>query len=353
MACIASADGTNTFTYLNKHNQCESIHYKVDDQKNLFLINDDGAEEALLKLDCYSVSTKPIPCENYNDIKWKMENATMFPANVVFQESFDLMEEYYAGEKTEEDIKDYIKSLCQFSNEWDMGKPKITKTLSLTYEYLSRANTRNAVEMNMQEEEQLIIESGLREDTGSHSSNRKGIVYYNADYYYACKDVQSIIKDTLNELAETYGVEAPDYATLDENTMFPDGGITYNGVWNNKTFAENTVHYYNEFSLFNNDFVPSKAFLFCEVRMFLDDITDLESPANAINNYVNSKLHKNTSKEGNHELLLEMQRRNVQDYTEVNKAMDKIRKYFKENDISYHHPHDKAWLTDYVGMIYY
>ena len=85
-----------------------------------------------------------------------------------------------------------------------------------------------------------------------------------------------MFKQTIDELADEYGVEKLDYDVLDESNRFPDGGATYNSVWNHRTYQENVLHHLNEFRYFDESFVPEEGLVFCEAELLFDDTSDME-----------------------------------------------------------------------------
>ena len=134
------------------------------------------------------------------------------------------------------------------------GKAFATDRLAGLYEYFSRANTRCACLQNEKEGEELLESKGL---------SWRDAYYYNADWYWACEDMQELFRETANELADEYGVEHVDFEAVEKNTKFKlDGGITYNGVWSSKVwqtkYTENRVG-----NFLDTDVVPPKGFVYC------------------------------------------------------------------------------------------
>ena len=72
----------------------------------------------------------------------------------------------------------------------------------------------------MQEAERFFSETGLRKDTGDYYGNHKGIIYYNSDHYFACESMQTVLRNTLDEMAQKYGVDKPNYERLNEGRTF-------------------------------------------------------------------------------------------------------------------------------------
>lgn len=347
MSSIAKMGGTFDFSYYNRRSQKETIRLQQDDGGGLVRIKDDGSQESLYRLD--SISSAPIPCENYNELKNSMVCSPTIGWNTVFHESYDLMQEYYSGTKNCEDVKNYITEICRCNTETDIGRKQAMNNLSLAYEYMSRANARNAVSQNMNEAEDFIVVTELRKDYGDHFNNKKGVVYYNADYYHAYKEMQGVFKQTIDELAEKYGVEKPDYDALDRSNRFPDGGITYNSVWNHRTYQENSIHHIADAKFIEESFEPEKGFVFCEAELLFDARSDFEDISTKVRKYITEKLNRR-DRWGN-SLLMELQRHNRQDNSGVIYAKKKIRSYFDEKGIEFQNVRDQRWTSDYFGLI--
>lgn len=349
MSSVAKLHGTIDFSYYNRRSQKETIRLRQDDAGGLARVKEDGSQESLYRFD--GISSAPIPCDNYNDLKTKMAGSPNLITgwNTVFHESYDLMQDYYSGKISCEDVKSYIRGICRCNTETDIGRDQAVNTLSLAYEYMSRANSRSAVSQNMNEAEEFVIGTGLHKDCGDHFSNKKGVVYYNADYYYAYKNMQDVFKQTIDELAEGYGVEKPDYDALDGSNRFPDGGATYNSVWNHRTYQENVLHHLNEFRYFDDGFVPEEGLVFCEAELLFDDTSDMEKLRANIKEYISEKLGRGDGTRNS--LLMELERHNRDDKSGVVEAKKRIRRYFDDSGISFQNIRDQRWTRDYFGMI--
>ncbi len=341
-----NSNDTYELGYYDRRYGHQTVSMRKDEEGNLVKINQDGTKSDMLELKGDFVSEAPIPCEIYSDMKNMKSGYPVIGWNNVFHESFDLMEDYYSGRASAEDVSAYIRKVCRLNNA---SKAQISETLGTMYEYMSRANTRNAVENNLNEAERLFIEAGMKEDTADHFSNRKGGIYYNADHYYACENIQEIIKKTINELSEQYGVDQPDYAELDKSTRFPDGGITYNGVWNQKTYQ--LIHYHEmpDTEFIDNGFVPSKSFLYCEVGFLVNDTVSSETIVSDIKEYISGKLGRNLLS-GRNNLLLEFQKRGLEAGSH-NEKRNRIHNYMNENGIPVKNTADRLWLSDYFGFV--
>ncbi len=198
-----------------------------------------GQETVYYKKDCVELSLESfhveIGSETYEDVKNSLKSLNKYHVllpNNLFNESYDVMEDYYNGKLNAEEVKQVFKEYfyhsmggtkADYGNDADgvYQKQRVTAALSGLYEYFSRANTRNAVAQNNNERKELMEKSGL-----SYSDS-----YYNADWYYACDDMQKMFQATADELADEFGAQRVDYAKVAKETRFTlDGGITYNGV---------------------------------------------------------------------------------------------------------------------------
>ena len=333
---------TYELSYYQK-NSYATVTLRKGDDGGLNRINEDGTETSLYRYEASVVSSAPIPCENYNDIKSRMAEMPLLSWNKLFHETDDVMKEYYSGCRTADEVVAYVKKTCSFNN---VSKERISKALSTMYEHISRANAQYAAENNYREAEQLYIKTGLRQDAGDYYSNLKGGMYYNADYYYAYSDMQSLVKNTLNELADQYGIDRPDYDAIDKSGTFIDGGITYNGVWNQKTI--NIYRGLDDSGVIANDFVPSRSFLFCEARADLRGYSNLDDLKAIIEGYVSKNIRKGESN-GNHALVTELQRNSHYDNS-LREGKARLHNYLNSNGIPLKNPDDRNWIMDYFGM---
>lgn len=204
-----------------------------------------------LSLDSYQI---PVGSDTYetlkNGMKSQAANYMSLPHNKLFYESYEVMTDFYNGKLGRDEVKNIFKEYFYHSG----GKSFATDRLAGLYEHFSRANTRCACVQNEKEGKELLESKGL-----SWSSS----YYYNADWYWACEEMQELFRETANELADEYGVEHVDFEAVEKNTKFKlDGGITYNGVWSSKVwqtkYTENRVGNFLDTSV-----VPPKGFVYC------------------------------------------------------------------------------------------
>lgn len=218
-----------------------------------------------LSADSYSI---PIGSDTYEEIKalLKRQNSDYMasPGNKIFHESYEIMKDFYDGKLSRDDVKDIFKEYFYHSIDLlpngtlqvsdSYRKQVVTRNLAGLYEHFSRANTRNACAMNNREGRELLENSGL---------NASGAYYYNADWYWACEEMQELFRETANELADEYGAARVDFDFAEKNTRFTlDGGITYHGVWNSTVWQRDawsdTAGQY-----IDADAVPPRGFIWC------------------------------------------------------------------------------------------
>ena len=204
-----------------------------------------------LSLDSYEI---PVGSETYEALKNHMKPLgaayMSLPSNKLFYETYDVMTDFYDGKLGRDEVKNIFKEYFYHSG----GRAFATDRLAGLYEYFSRANTRCACLQNEKEGKELLESKGL---------SWRGSYYYNADWYWACEDMQELFRETANELADEYGVEHVDFEAVEKNTKFKlDGGITYNGVWSSKVWQSNYTG--NRVgNLLDTNVVPPKGFVYC------------------------------------------------------------------------------------------
>lgn len=222
-------------TYAYKDGKGEEITYNLKDCLQL-------------SLESYEI---PVGSDTYEALKNKMKPlGASLPGNKLFYETYEIMTDFYNGKLGRDEVKDIFKEYFYHSG----GKNFATERLAGLYEYFSRANTRCACLQNEKEGKELVESKGL---------SWRDSYYYNADWYWACEDMQKLFRETANELADEYGAAHVDFEAVEKNTKFTlDGGITYNGVWSSKVWQRKYT--YNGVGNFlNADGVPPKGFVYC------------------------------------------------------------------------------------------
>lgn len=241
--------------------------------------NGKGEEKVYYAKDCVKLSldsyTIPIGSDNYEDVKnmLRMQSSGKIASmgNGMFHETSEVMQDYYSGKLSGEEVKNIFKEyfyhamgttldereangVQEASQSNNYAKQFATTYLAGLYEYFSRANTRNACARNMEEGKQLLESNGM---------NWKGNYYYNADWYYACEEMQELFRKTADELAEEYGAEHVDFKYVEQNTKFTlDGGLNYNDVWD---FCEWQINPHRTVggSFLDVNMAPPKGFVYC------------------------------------------------------------------------------------------
>lgn len=244
--------------------------------------NGKGQEKVYHAKDCVEISTDsyeiPSTADNYEEIRNMLKTqksdkiATL--GNRMFYETYEVMQDYYDGKLSRDEVKDIFKEyfyhyMGTTAKDAESAENKgaqravlrtgdgtalATRYLAGLYEHFSRANTRNACAQNRKEGRELMERNGM-------SSN--GSIYFNADWYYACEEMQKLFQDTADELADAYGVEHVDYKEVEQNTRFTlDGGITYNGVWNASVWQMNSQSAVKG-GMIDQNMVPPKGFVYC------------------------------------------------------------------------------------------
>lgn len=229
--------------------------------------NGKGQEKVYQAKDCVELSmesyTIPAGCETYEKIKSQMRPIPCFSHNKMFYETAEVMKDYYNGKLQKDEVKEIFKEYCYHA----VGKPsdtnnvyqqkKATQALAELYEFFGRANTRAANHLNSQEARELLEGSGV---------SASGYVYYNADYYWQCEEMQEMFREAADELANEYGAETVDYEYVEKNTKFAlDGGITYNGVWNATAERNNYTGNMGSVGIVDKDAAPPEGFLYCRI----------------------------------------------------------------------------------------
>lgn len=241
--------------------------------------NGKGQEKVYYAKDCVEISVDsfkiPPTADNYEEVRnmLKAQNGGKITAlpNRMFYETYEVMQDYYDGKLSQDEVKDifreyfyhYMGTCVKDAGKQETQKAVLrsgdgtalaTKYLAGLYEHFSRANTRNACTQNRKEGRELMEGNGM-------SSN--GSIYYNADWYYACEEMQELFRDTANELADEFGVEHVDFKYVEENTRFTlDGGITYNGVWSARVWQMSSQSAVKG-GMTDQNMAPPRGFVYC------------------------------------------------------------------------------------------
>ena len=247
--------------------------------------NGKGQETVYYAKDCVEISLDsykiPPTADNYEEIRnmLKAQSGSRIASleNRMFYETYEIMQDYYDKKLSRDEVKDIFKEYFYHyvgtsakkaesaGNAESQGTKKAvlrtgdgtalaTRYLAGLYEHFSRANTRNACTRNQKEGKELMERNGM---------SSSGAVYYNADWYYACEEMQQLFRDTADELADEYGVEHVDYKYVEKNTKFTlDGGITYNGVWDARVWQMNSQSAVRG-GMIDENMAPPEGFVYC------------------------------------------------------------------------------------------
>lgn len=197
----------------------------------------------------------------------------------LFYATTSLMKDFYSGEISEDDVKkqiyDYVKQYADGSLGKDdhSSKVKVSAVMSDLYEYLSRANTRQAVNANQDAASEYWKSTGAKETETDRYSSVKGTVYYDSKYYKQCENMQNLIRNTLDEIADQNGASRVEYETVEKNTKFiVDGGLSFNGVWNVCQYQTNFywMDHENTTDVVDRDFVPPDDFVYAYTNLITE-----------------------------------------------------------------------------------
>ena len=233
-----------TYSYANGKYEEQAV-YKEDVMK--------------ISLDKVEISKDSPEYETICSQMHSMESLGEVGLNNLFYDSNEIMYDYYDGKLTQDDLKKLVKDYLYYSvGEAEQNntfqQKRVTAILSRLYEMFTRGNVRNAVNRNHKEGQQFLKEMGLEGSTE---------FYYNSKWYYACEEIQEMLRETANELSDEYGAEQVDFAYVEKHTRFTlDGGITFNGVWDSMEWQFN--HDRAIMGSFKDvGMVPPKDFVYC------------------------------------------------------------------------------------------
>lgn len=192
--------------------------------------------------------------EEYSALANFMRCIEAFSNNRIFYDSYEILQKYYDGAVEKFYVERAFYRYCRsyLTEKIEENPFRVYDALSEIYEYFERANTRNAVRKNNEEGRKLAQESGIP---------WMGSSYYNADYYYKCKELKRIFCCICEELSREYEMDVPDFEEIEKNTRFRvDGGLTFHGVW---VWAQQQNNFpAEEYGMRNLSAVPPEGFLF-------------------------------------------------------------------------------------------
>lgn len=244
--------------------------------------NSKGQETVYHRKDCVEISMDvceiPVGTDNYEEVRKMLKaqnNGKIAPLeNRMFYETYEVMKDYYDGKLSRDEVKNIFKEYFYHymgketklagTEEASDGQRAVmytnyetqlaTRYLAGLYEHFSRANTRNACAQNNEEGKDLLESNGI---------SVNGAYYYNADWYYACEEMQDLFRQTADELADEFNAEHVDFKYVEENTRFTlDGGITYNGVWDAVKWQINHAGPVTG-GFLDKNMAPPRGFIYC------------------------------------------------------------------------------------------
>lgn len=181
--------------------------------------------------------------EPYNELSGAVRRAEWVSSDSLLKEASAVMGDYYAGRIDGETTGHMARAYCCYYLEGRIAgkiddlvtgedgarrdealhRENMMRELLEIYEYFSRANVRKAVEANNTEGRKMVEECGL---------SWAGTTYYHARFYHACGQMQEMLRGICAELADDYGLDAPDFDRTEEESRFRlDGGLSFHGVF--------------------------------------------------------------------------------------------------------------------------
>ena len=176
--------------------------------------------------------------ENYNDIR----KVTQMPLSI-FGDTFgqqmqkdiaDYMRQYYAGEASDDDVKNFFNECCSYMRAYQsqmrhttgMNEEDNTQIVSEIYEMFAKESQRAARNANYEEGLEINKQYGA-------SSRQDDWCYYNADYFYQCDNTHDLLRGAAADMAEEWGLPSIDTDEIERNSKYTlDGGFDFNSGWN-------------------------------------------------------------------------------------------------------------------------
>lgn len=185
----------------------------------------------------HGISKTIITSENYNDI-FKitgMPGSCLADRNgtQVYTRVQGIMDEYYSGNMSKEDVMSKIKDVCkdmrvyqaQIRHTTGTNKEDNLQILSEIYELFQKANVTHAAGACFDKGEDIAKQNG--------GTYRHNWVYYDSDYYYESEEIREGLRAAVSELVEEWETDVPDFTELEKNTSYTlDGKMDFNSCWN-------------------------------------------------------------------------------------------------------------------------
>lgn len=183
-----------------------------------------------------SIANTEVVCENYNDIK----KITGMPKSClgsdygyqVRNEMLSVMEDFYSGNLTQEELIQKIKGMCK-----DMRVEQVRQhhtsgyntadnkqILHDMYTMTQKSNVSSAYAVCNSDGEKLAAQYG--------GVKKYNWMYYDSDYYYQWKDLRTVVQQVFDELSEEWGTESIDYEQAEAESNYQvAGGFDFNSMW--------------------------------------------------------------------------------------------------------------------------
>lgn len=205
---------------------------KVGDKLTSEILNDPRQEEWCEK----NFEAITLTSENYNEImKIKGMPKHCFGTSygyAVQDRTSDMMEQYYDGNLTREEILQKIKNICmdmrvylvqdRYTNGFnDEDNAQILRDI---YEMAQKANARKAVGSSLKKGKEMAEQF--------KDAELNDWMYYDADDYYKSEDMRDCIRQAIREMAEEWEITAPNFEEVENNSgQTLDGKLDYNSIW--------------------------------------------------------------------------------------------------------------------------
>lgn len=159
------------------------------------------------------------------------------------EEMREVMEGYYNGEISKDDIKGFFMEYCGVM--YARGEDAILNV----YEDFLNENYSAAVQKCFAQGKEIAKKEGVSKDR---------MVYYDSDYYYQSEEIHDLLKEVAEEYGAKYGIEI-DAAKRDDGFKrdYLTGSPNFNDKWN--FMAESMM---SSGKLMDPDAVPPKDFSF-------------------------------------------------------------------------------------------
>ena len=212
--------------------KCQNVHSMIDqDLLQEKIKNRDSVE-------IKGITPIALVSENYNDIR----KVTEMPQSIfgdtfgyqMQQDIADYMRQYYAGEVSDDDVRNFFSECCssmrayhsQMRHTTGMNEEDNTQIVSEIYEMFAKENQRAARNANYEEGLEINKQYGA-------DSRQDDWCYYNADYYYQCENTHDLLRGAAADMVEEWELPAIDTDEIERNSKYTlDGGFDFNSGWN-------------------------------------------------------------------------------------------------------------------------